>query len=33
LITASLTPSVIGDRPSHPIWFRADTKIVLDADI
>src|SRR5713226_3560990 len=22
LITASLTPSVIGDRPSHPIWFR-----------
>src|SRR5437899_1723572 len=22
LITASLTPSVIGDRPSHLIWFR-----------
>src|SRR5882724_3967879 len=22
LITASLTPSVIGDRPSHPIWLR-----------
>src|SRR5712672_2903060 len=25
LITASLTPSVIGDRPSHPIWRETPT--------
>src|SRR5262249_33232552 len=39
LITASLTPSVIGDRPSHPIWFRhshatrkREPNLVIDPD-
>src|SRR6266853_3661492 len=28
LITASLTPSVIGDRPSHPIWLHQLTSLI-----
>src|SRR5262249_14364307 len=29
LITASLTPSVIGDRPSHPIWLHSSGPRVM----
>jgi hypothetical protein len=40
LITASLTPSVIGDRPSHPIYgllptipLRLNPHFLLEVDV